>query len=353
MISQLETLTWILITLILASLAMLVLFRSQLRALLPRVPRYKTASNIIAESKLHQHRDYSVDSLSDTLPWDIVKKAGEKKPQGSPVVKSAPNKQGRVKKNLIAQPFDAFLALDFEGTCMEGSGFDYPNEVIEFPVVLMRWKDKNVQGEASQLAVVDEFHAFVKPTWKPRLTKFCTDLTGITQDQVDGAPDFVDVLWKLRAFMVKNKLIQESDGKAETRFCWCTDGPWDLGDLLTKQCFHSRIQPPNWLQNNVMDVRRVVKSWMAENGGSGSNGASFNIRGQLAALDLKFQGRLHSGIDFCFPQDARNVSRIVTELARRGVKLQPNLTVTRRKRFNWMGRAGQVREEEMIMTTRR
>ena len=28
------------------------------------------------------------------------------------------------------QPYDAFLVLDVEGTCVEGSGFDYPNEII-------------------------------------------------------------------------------------------------------------------------------------------------------------------------------------------------------------------------------
>lgn len=28
------------------------------------------------------------------------------------------------------QPLDAFLVLDVEGTCVEGSSFDYPNEII-------------------------------------------------------------------------------------------------------------------------------------------------------------------------------------------------------------------------------
>jgi 3'-5' exoribonuclease 1 len=45
----------------------------------------------------------------------------------------------------------------------------------------MRWKDKSDQGKACQLEIVDEFRSFVKPTWRPQLSQFCTDLTGITQ----------------------------------------------------------------------------------------------------------------------------------------------------------------------------
>ncbi|KAK7465482.1 hypothetical protein VKT23_005460 [Stygiomarasmius scandens] len=335
------TSTWILVSFILASFVMLAFFRPQLRALFSGAPRYNTSRKPSPENKPARQKHSS--STPELLPWNIVKTPEQKDPS-----KRTPQKSTPEKKQRSTQPFDAFLALDFEGTCIEGSSFDYPNEIIEFPVILMRWKDKDGSGQASELVVVDEFHSFVKPAWKPKLSKFCTNLTGITQNQVDAAPDFVEVLWKLRAFMTKNKLIHAGDGKAITRFCWCTDGPWDLGDLLTKQCFHSRIQPPGWLQNNVIDVRRAVKLWMT--GGektTSTHGATPNIRGQLSALGLDFQGRLHSGID-----DTRNISRVVIELARRGVKLQPNLTVTHRKRFGWMGKAGQVREEQIIMTQR-
>ena len=34
--------------------------------------------------------------------------------------------------------------------------------------------------------VVDIFQTYVKPTIDPELTEFCTELTGITQEQVDG-----------------------------------------------------------------------------------------------------------------------------------------------------------------------
>ena len=46
---------------------------------------------------------------------------------------------------------------------------------------LLRWKDKDYKGKARELEVVDEFRSFVRPTWRPQLSSFCSALTGITQ----------------------------------------------------------------------------------------------------------------------------------------------------------------------------
>lgn len=71
---------------------------------------------------------------------------------------------------------------------------DYPNEIIastsklrllpwltmihqEWPVCLLGWKDKT----SGILDIISEFRTFVKPTWRPELSEFCTRLTGITQ----------------------------------------------------------------------------------------------------------------------------------------------------------------------------
>ena len=51
----------------------------------------------------------------------------------------------------------------------------------EWPVCLLRWKDKSPKGNARVLEIVDEFRSFVRPTWRPQLTDFCRALTGITQ----------------------------------------------------------------------------------------------------------------------------------------------------------------------------
>ncbi|KAH9483755.1 3'-5' exonuclease eri1 [Psilocybe cubensis] len=244
------------------------------------------------------------------------------------------------------QPYEVFLILDIEGTCKPGTDFNYPNEIIELPVSVLQWTDRSEDGRADTLEVIDEFRSFVRPTWRPTLSAFCTELTGITQEQVDVAPCFSEVLVQLEAFLVKNGLLEEGTGRRLKRYCWCSDGPWDIRDFFVKQCFISQVQMPAWIQGDILDVRSTVLHWMyseptAASKIHGSKRPSLNISAQLKVLGLPdFEGRQHSGID-----DTRNIAKIVTELARRGVRLFPNTAIDPRRRWQWMGKHGQVLEE--------
>ncbi|KAG2146922.1 ribonuclease H-like domain-containing protein [Suillus bovinus] len=252
----------------------------------------------------------------------------------------------------VKQPYDAFLVLDVEATCEQGTDFEWPNEIIEWPVCLMRWKDKSEQGKACQLEIVDEFRSFVKPTWRPQLSQFCTDLTGITQAQVNSAPTFQKVLKMFARFLIRHGLIDPKSGRPIQRFCWCSDGPFDIRDFVVKQCFISKVPMPLWLKGNILDVRRVVSVWAVAPGNvdttiqpsARSHIQSLNIPQQLQALGLPaFQGRLHSGID-----DTRNIARVMTELARRGVRLEPKTSINPNRRWNWMGKHGEVLEHTLM-----
>jgi len=76
---------------------------------------------------------------------------------------------------------------------------------------------------------------------------------------------------------------------------------------------------------------------------AGETRKSMGIPLQLEALSLpSFEGRQHSGID-----DARNIARIVAELARRGVCLEPNCVVDPRRRWHWMGKRGEILEDTL------
>lgn len=104
------------------------------------------------------------------------------------------------------QHYDSYLVFDVEATCERIEGpynklaFAYPNEIIEWPVIYLKWRrvdalkevlkgaeglDEGSGGEDGVqewvLEVVDEYHSYVKPRWRPSLSAFCTDLTGITQ----------------------------------------------------------------------------------------------------------------------------------------------------------------------------
>ncbi|TBU48003.1 ribonuclease H-like domain-containing protein [Dichomitus squalens] len=253
----------------------------------------------------------------------------------------------------LKQVYDAFLVLDVEATCVEGSDFAYPNEIIEWPVCLLRWKDANVKGKTRELEIVAEFRSFVRPTWRPQLSEFCQALTGITQEQVDSASTFPEVLQDFRKFLEEHELLDEA-GHRLARFCFCSDGPYDIRDFVVKQCFISKIPVPAWLSGDVMDVRRVVGEWHDANTAAAVErrqvnvGAfplprrmTFPIPRQLHALGLEpFVGRQHSGID-----DTRNICRLVIELARRGWRLEPNTAINPNRRWPWMGKRGKVLEE--------
>ncbi|EMD38613.1 hypothetical protein CERSUDRAFT_105200 [Gelatoporia subvermispora B] len=261
-----------------------------------------------------------------------------------------------VMPSAVKQPYDAFLVLDVEATCIEGSPRgEYPNEIIEWPVCLLRWRDKNDNGEAKSLEVVDEFRSFVRPTWRPELSDFCKNLTGITQQQVDDTPTFAKVMESFRDFMIRHGLIDVETGKRLTRFCWCCDGPYDIRDFVVKQCFMSKMQMPTWVQGDMMDVRVLVSDWHASTMQRRPRRNKKNISRafplpkrmpltisrQLQVLGLPpFEGRPHSGID-----DTRNITRIVIEVGRRGMKLQPNTPINPNRRWPWMGKLGRVLDD--------
>ncbi|KAG0657285.1 hypothetical protein C6P46_006569 [Rhodotorula mucilaginosa] len=341
-------------------------------------------------------------------------------------------RQGRPRRPHDQQ-FDSFLVFDVEATCERIDepwgkfAFAYPNEIIEWPVVLLQWQRSTVGSQDDQddddddhdefeeedqdswhLVQVDEFHSFVKPTWANRLSSFCTELTGITQADLETAPTFSGLCDQFhRDFIQRHGLFTP-----DNRTVWVTDGPWDLRDFVAKTCYLSSTPRPAWLAGEIIDLRLLTSLFfatvkkekkkarspsppsgapvptstaasvgpttMTENeqddnvlpppvplvvdptpappsGDVSSLAASattttdylpshlltapatLSLPSVLAALSLPaFQGRLHSGL-----ADARNASRILIDLAARGMSLAPNRRVPesgrgRERRWPWM-----------------
>lgn len=86
--------------------------------------------------------------------------------------------------------------LDFEATCDRDKSI-HPQEIIEFPFFLIN---------ASTGEIVAEFHSYCKPLVHPKLTDFCTKLTGITQNQVNKAPPFRQVLLNFEEWLKEQSL---------------------------------------------------------------------------------------------------------------------------------------------------
>ncbi|GMK55907.1 hypothetical protein CspeluHIS016_0209630 [Cutaneotrichosporon spelunceum] len=267
----------------------------------------------------------------------------------------------------LSQPHTWYLCFDVEATCMAGKGqFDYPNEIIEFPVVLMGWIQEWEEGPdgrpcaRKEIVHIDTFHSYVRPTWRPQLSDFCTNLTGIQQSTVDASDTFPEVLLRLEDWMTSWGLLENDQLK---NAIWVTDGPWDLQDFVPKQLHITPTYParfPKYFLGRYLNIKEAVRTVRAEEQRRknlnhpdpsrittgrrtrprGGTQPPLTIADQLSALGVgEFEGRQHSGID-----DATNISRILQAIGARGVHIEPNavLSTTNARRYPWMGRPGEV-----------
>ncbi|KAJ9098476.1 hypothetical protein QFC19_006343 [Naganishia cerealis] len=256
-------------------------------------------------------------------------------------------------------------------------------------------EQRKIQGR--KLVIKDKFHSYVQPMWQPKLTKFCTGLTGIKQETIDQSPTFPEMIKLFEKWLKQHGLLV--DGKLRDKACWCTDGPdpypaylrgpvlnvkdavnyvlsdlWYTNELEKAAVMEARYRatleetrrkadearqkaskapldtqkstvtrpppPESQVQKRLRQRPRLCStgSWALSLKGMKLPKFYLTITGQLAALDLgEFQGQQHSGID-----DAMNIARVVTELARRNVLLDVNEKPFQPQRFNWMGKPGQV-----------
>lgn len=135
--------------------------------------------------------------------------------------------------------------------------------------------------------VADTFHTYVQPTARPRISEFCTQLTGITQERLKGAPTFPEAVLLLYHWLNRHELLRDHWTPQEIRqscgaisvtdwrhpayssrlksdTIWCTHGPFDLRDFVYKQCWISEFPfgPPEWLRGTkIFDIRRAVGAW--------------------------------------------------------------------------------------------
>ena len=78
------------------------------------------------------------------------------------------------------------VVVDVEATCWKKGVFSRRKETIEIGAV--RWLPDRDPSRWP------EFQTFVRPQRLPRLSSFCRELTGITQENVDAAPLFPEAL---------------------------------------------------------------------------------------------------------------------------------------------------------------
>lgn len=170
------------------------------------------------------------------------------------------------------------IIFDLEATCIRDRSIDpdFENEIIEIGAVML--DDSGI--------VIDSFSKFAKPQKDTILSEFCTELTTITQEDIDGAEDLKTVLFDFYNWSKNCYLLS-----------W---GGYDMNQIIRdtiKQDLENDIDI-----ENVITRHRNFKKWYKEFKGLKKQ------CGMSKALNIeKIQiiGTHHRGID-----DAINISNI-------------------------------------------
>ena len=167
------------------------------------------------------------------------------------------------------------LIIDVEATCDDqGSVPPAEAEIIEFGCVM-----------TAGFKPVSEFACFVRPVRHPRLYPFCTELTSITQAQVDGARGFVEVMAELKKWTYSFEDVG-----------WGSWGDYDKNQV-ERECQRAKI--PNPMPHRHLNVKKEFTAALALKKKPGMAEA-------LRIAGLTLEGTHHRGID-----DARNIARLL------------------------------------------
>ncbi|WNZ56771.1 3'-5' exonuclease [Microbulbifer sp. MKSA007] len=143
-----------------------------------------------------------------------------------------------------------------------------------------------IVGSLTQKSFVqlDERQLYVKPFHHRKLTLFCTELTGITQEQVDKASLLPGVLDKFKDWLSNYELA-----------AWGSWGNFDAWQLRMETGRKEIANPLQYLPH--INVKQIF----ADN-----KGHRVNLAKAIKLSGLTFSGRLHSGID-----DTRNIAQLL------------------------------------------
>ena len=110
--------------------------------------------------------------------------------------------------------------------------------------------------------ILDEFHHYVKPTYNPELSKFCTELTGITQEMVNPGLHLDQTLELLDKWMSQQKYLKENN------FAFVTCGDWDLRTCLKQEAKEKRLYIKDYLRKYI-NIKKYFANIIGQQGSQG------------------------------------------------------------------------------------
>jgi inhibitor of KinA sporulation pathway (predicted exonuclease) len=169
-----------------------------------------------------------------------------------------------------------YVVIDLEATCCDDYSFPREEtEIIEIGAVLV---------DAASLKPEAEFQTFVKPVRHSKITPFCTQLTTITQADVERAPRFPQANFALGNFLRGKDAL------------FCSWGGYDKNQLRRDAQYH-RVKLP--LGERHLNLKEAFSKRLGESRQYGTGQA-------LRRVGLSFSGTQHRAID-----DARNIARLL------------------------------------------
>ncbi|KAF8566726.1 hypothetical protein P879_08214 [Paragonimus westermani] len=211
----------------------------------------------------------------------------------------------KLTKPIILTPdtfYSYLLIIDLEATCdvqtRSKTVPEYPHEIIEFPVLLYNTRTRRCVGV---------FHSYCRPKLNPDLTTFCTNLTQISQVQVDTACSFPQVLTKIENWLFTQHHL------SDVRCAIVCDCSADMGKFMRIQCRLDGIPLPSWAKVwiNLSKAFRLFYKLPSRH--------PVTLSTMLHDLNLSFIGQQHRGLD-----DAINILRVVRTLLADGCVLRVN-----------------------------
>ena len=173
------------------------------------------------------------------------------------------------------------LDMEFNLRAIEKKGKEYqvPTEIIQIGAVKL---DENLKS-------VEEFSCYVRPQMRG-ISDYCTEITGITDEQVADASPFRQ--------SITHFLDWIGDDISQT-YIYTWSGA-DL-EMVRKECRNKKIEIEklNYLCEHWVDYQKRF-------GDALGYPVSLSLNNALLAIDIHFEGQMHDAL-----ADARNTAKLI------------------------------------------
>lgn len=180
------------------------------------------------------------------------------------------------------------VCVDLEATCCDDNSF--PRSEMEIIEIGLSVVNTTVDGYEE----LDNFSLFVRPVIHTQLTKFCTELTTIQQDDVDEA-----VTWPTVAAAVQDRLRTIAQQYDPIPMVWVSWGDFDR-NLIARES--DRTGAVNPMPSTHFNLKAVDAAWRNTTKQRG-------LMGAVSSLGIAFPGTLHRAGD-----DAKAVAAVLRKI---------------------------------------